>query len=220
MSPRLLHSPGRTGTRGFTLVEVLVALMVMAVMAVMAWQGVDGIVRSRDGSQGRLEQTMRLNTVVAQWEQDWAALQDTGGVIPAQLFDGATLRITRRTPGGVQVVAWSLRPTDAGNVWTRWAGPAVTRTADLQDQWLRSQQLLGNEAGQLVTLRGLASWQLYYYRDSAWTNAQSSGDVQAGGLAGQARQVLPTGVRLVLGFADGSGQAGALTRDIALGPQP
>ena len=35
------------GARGFTLVEVLVALLVMAVMAGMAWQGVDGIVRSR-----------------------------------------------------------------------------------------------------------------------------------------------------------------------------
>ena len=33
--------------RGFTLVEVLVALLIMAVMATMAWQGVDGIVRAR-----------------------------------------------------------------------------------------------------------------------------------------------------------------------------
>jgi general secretion pathway protein J len=52
---------------GFTLVEVLVALMVMALMATMAWQGVDGIVRTRDGSQRQLEQTLRLQTVIAQW---------------------------------------------------------------------------------------------------------------------------------------------------------
>ena len=31
--------------RGFTLVEVLVALLVLSIMAAMAWQGVDGIVR-------------------------------------------------------------------------------------------------------------------------------------------------------------------------------
>jgi general secretion pathway protein J len=37
--------------RGFTLIEVLVAMSVMAIMAVMAWQGVDGIVRARDASQ-------------------------------------------------------------------------------------------------------------------------------------------------------------------------
>lgn len=219
MNRRPIHARRRVDAHGFTLVEVLVALMVMAVMAVMAWQGVDGIVRSREGSQGRLEQTMRLNTVMAQWEQDWAAVQDTGEV-DVQAFDGATLRFTRRTAGGVQVVAWSLRPTDTGNVWTRWAGPPVTRADDLKEQWLRSQQLLGNEAGQLTTLTGLASWQLYFYYGNAWANAQSSANVQPNPNGGTARRTLPNGVRLVLGFADGSGQAGSLTRDIALGPQP
>ena len=77
--------------RGFTLVEVLVAMMVMAILAVMAWQGVDGIVRARDASQSRLEQTLRLNTVMAQWEQDLASVQDSK-VVPALSFDGATLR--------------------------------------------------------------------------------------------------------------------------------
>jgi general secretion pathway protein J len=69
---------------GFTLVEVLVALMVMAIMAVMAWQGVDGIVRARDANQARLERSLRLNTVIAQWEQDLAAVQDTT-VVPSAL---------------------------------------------------------------------------------------------------------------------------------------
>ena len=49
---------------GFTLIEVLVAMTVMAVMAMMAWQGVDGIVRARDANQSRLEQTLRLNSVI------------------------------------------------------------------------------------------------------------------------------------------------------------
>ena len=66
---------------GFTLVEVLVALLVMAVMAGMAGQGVDGIVRSRDASQVQLERTLRLNTVIAQWDQDLAAIQDSA-VVP------------------------------------------------------------------------------------------------------------------------------------------
>ena len=50
-----MAAPTCTAPRGFTLVEVLVALVVMAIMAVMAWQGVDGIVRTRDVSQARLE---------------------------------------------------------------------------------------------------------------------------------------------------------------------
>ena len=65
---------------GFTLVEVLVALVVMSLMAAMAWQGVDGMIRARDASQRRLEATLRLNTALAQWQQDLASVQETPAV--------------------------------------------------------------------------------------------------------------------------------------------
>lgn len=207
--------------RGFTLVEVLVALVVLALIAGMAWRGVDGIVRTRDASQRVLEQTLRLNTVIGQWEADLAAVQDTGAV-PSLLFDGATLRLTRRTPAGVQVVAWSLRPDPAGSAWRRWAGPVATTSSALQDSWLVSQQLQGDEPGQLRTLDGLSAWQLYYFRGNAWSNAQSTGNLApappTGAASAVVRQALPSGVRLVLSFAPGSGFAGSLTRDTRLGP--
>jgi general secretion pathway protein J len=217
---------------GFTLIEVLVAMMIMAIMGVMAWQGVDGIVRARDASNERLERQLRLNTVMAQWEQDLSAVQDTY-IVDALRFDGATLRLTRRTNDGMQVVAWTVR----GNSWLRWAGPSVTTGGELQDSWMRTQQLLGNETGTLRVATGVAGWQLYFFRQDAWTNAQSSGDIApaaasapppgasgVGGGAGGgtrtiARTVLPAGVRLVMNF-DGAGLAGTLTRDIVLGPQP
>ena len=47
--------------RGFTLIEVLVAMVVMAIMSLMAWQGVDGIARTREANQVRLEQVLRLD---------------------------------------------------------------------------------------------------------------------------------------------------------------
>jgi len=80
----------RGEARGFTLVEVLVALLVMAVMATMAWQGVDGIVRAKSASEGQVDRVLRLNTVLAQWEQDLAAIEDTD-VVPALTFDGSAL---------------------------------------------------------------------------------------------------------------------------------
>ena len=225
---------------GFTLVEVLVALMVMALMAAMAWQGVDGVVRSRNDSQARLEQTLRLNTVVAQWEQDLGLVQDTGAA-PGLQFDGVSLRLTRTATGGMQVVVWSLRPSSlirgsAGNatlngeVLQRWAGPVVTGKTELQEQWFRSLQFLGTEPGQLATLSGLAAWQIYLYQGNAWANAQSTGNSANPGNPGNpggsdsavnlgiAGQALPTGVRLVLTFAEGSGNSGSLTRDSALAP--
>ncbi len=202
--------------RGFTLIEVLVAVVIMAIMSLLAWQGVDGIVRARDSNQVRLEQTLRLETVITQWEQDLASLQQTTAV-PTLTCDGGTVRLTRRTEGGMQVVAWSLRPDSSNAMWQRWAGPPVTTTTALQEMWLRTQQFQGSEAGQLKALTGLDQWQVYFFQGNAWANCQSSGDVVAASGVAQ-RQALPSGVRLVLAFAPGSGLNGSLVRDTLLAP--
>ncbi len=205
---------------GFTLVEVLVAMVVMAVMSLMAWQGVDVISRARESNQTHLERTLRLETVISQWEQDLASLQDSNAV-PALTCDGQSVRLTRRTEGGMQVVTWALRPDAHDSMWQRWAGPAVTTTTALQQSWLQTQQFQGNETGQLRALGGLDQWQVYFFQGNAWANCQSSGDVAAAAASatvGATRQALPSGVRLVLAFAPGSGLNGSLTRDVLIAP--
>ena len=125
-------------------------------------------------------------------------------MVPALAFDGQTLRLTRRVepawrwwPGRCAAASGSAGP-----------GPAVTRTRRLQEAWLRSQQLLGNEPGQLRLLDGVGEWQVYFYRGNAWTNAQSSGDLsrRSAPAAGRQRRrqratALPDGVRLVIACA-------------------
>jgi general secretion pathway protein J len=222
---------GSHGQAGFTLVEVLVALLALAILASLSWQGLDGILRARDVTRESLDRTSRLATVVTQWEQDLQALHDTG-VVPALAFDGQTLRLTRRAETGVALVAWSVR----SGRWQRWAGPAYTRGGELQQGWLRSFQLLGNEPGHLLLAEAAADWQIYFHRGGAWTNAQSTGDLllpqpqsqpqapdspdsgasaPAGVVAAAnvPREALPEAVRLVITL-DGR----TLTRDIALGP--
>jgi general secretion pathway protein J len=215
--------------RGFTLVELLVALALMAVLAGLAWQGLAGVADAKRTSDERVNATLRIGTVLAQWEQDLNQVHDTQ-VVPALAFDGATLRLVRRQPDGVQVVAWSLRD----GRWQRWASAVTVRAPALQDAWLASQQLLGNEPNQLTLLDGVSGWQIYFYRGNAWSNAQSSADVAPAAppppVAGAAsapvprapaRQLLPTGVRLVLTLQGGADPAAApkLTRDILLAPQ-
>ncbi len=201
-------------SRGFTLVELLVALAAMAVLAGLAWSGIDGMLRSREATQSAMDRTLRLNTVLLQFEQDLAAIQETPAVPPMQ-FDGRTLRLTRAADDGVRVVAWTLRD----GAWWRWTGPVVLRSGALQQSWLASQQLQGGEAGELQVVDAVESWQLYYYRGNAWTNAQSSGNLaRARGdnaPEAEAREDLPDGVRLVLVLP-----AGTLTRDLVVPPQP
>jgi general secretion pathway protein J len=211
-------------TRGFTLVEVLVALFIMAVMAGLAWRGIDGMARARDAGQQRMEQALRLDTVMTQWEQDWAALHDVGSDLSFG-FDGAAVRLTRRADeGGVRLVVWQLRNGEL----LRWAGRPVTRLSDLQEQWMRSLQFLGNEPGQLHALKGVAALRLFCFRDNAWSNCQSTGDVTAvapppastssAPARAVQRQLLPSGIRLTLQFT-GEPLAGSLTRDVVLPPQ-
>ena len=125
----------------------------------------------------------------------------------------------RRQADGVQVVAWALRQ----GRWTRWVSPVVTRGGALQDAWLRSQQLLGNEPEQLAMWDGIESWQIYFYRGNAWSNAQSSADLAApaGAASAPVRVQLPNGVRLVLTLkaAADNQPAVTLTRDVVLLPQ-
>ncbi len=197
--------------RGFTLVEVLVALMIMAVLSTMAWQGIDGIVRARDISQAQLDRSLRLNTVIAQWDQDLGAVQDVT-TAPALAFDGANLRLVRQVAGGAQLVVWALQ----GAQWMRWTGPVVTRVGELEESWMRSQQLLGNEAGMLKLLDGVTGVHVEFYRGNSWTNAQSTGDLTDDTAAGGTgrRDKLPQGVRLVLSLGEQR-----LTRDIVLATQ-
>jgi general secretion pathway protein J len=209
--------------RGFTLVELLVALALMAVLAGLAWQGLGGVADAKRSSDARVDETLRLGTVLAQWEQDLTQIHDNT-LVPPLAFDGATLRLVRRQTEGVQLVAWSLRD----GRWTRWASGIVVQAPALQEAWLASQQLLGNEARQVVLLEGVAAWQIYFYRGNAWTNAQSSGDLAAAAPPAPGasapvpvRQLLPTGVRLVLTLQGGADPAAApkITRDVLLAPQ-
>jgi general secretion pathway protein J len=211
-SRRPCRTTSQSGHRGFTLIEVMVALLILSVMALMAWQGVEGISKAREVADGNVQRTLRLQSVMTQWQADLGSVLDSQTVEPL-LFDGGTLRMTRRAPGGgMQVVVWALR----SGRWVRWAGPAVTTVGELQEQWTRSMSFQGNALGSLQALVGIDQWQLYCNRGGAWTNCQSS----AGTGIQIRRSPIPRGVRCVLAMGVGSGFEGSIIRDVALAYQP
>ncbi len=196
---------------GFTLVEVLVALVVMAVMAGMAWRGIDVLVNSREIAQQHLAQTARLQTVLAQWEVDLRAVQDSHSAVDPVAFDGGNLVLTRQAPAGLQVVVWSLRE---GSLW-RWESPAVGTVQALVEQRQRGLQQLDPRNPALRAFDGVAGWQLYCFWGNAWSNCQSTGNAaEAGPVNPRGRQQPPSGLRLAMQFAEGSSLAGTLTREL------
>lgn len=195
-------------TRGFTLVEVLVALVVMATMAGMAWRGIDALVRSREIAQANLAQTARLQTVLAQWEVDLRALQDSHTEVQPLAFDGGNLVLTRQAAAGLQVVVWSLRE---GSLW-RWESPALRTVQDLEAQRQRGLQQLAQRNPALRAFDGVAGWQFNCYWGNAWSNCQSTGTT---GPVNPSKQTQPpSGLRIAMQFAEGSGLTGTLTREL------
>ena len=60
----------RRPSRGFTLVELLVAIVVMALMALLSWRGIEGMSRAQQQLQTRADDALSLQVGLAQWRTD------------------------------------------------------------------------------------------------------------------------------------------------------
>ncbi len=209
-------------TQGFTLVELLVALVVMALLAVLSWRGLDGMARASTQTQQRADEVLTLQAGLSQWTADLDALLEQPNT-QALDWDGRGLRLTRRSSDpqaeGPLVVAWTRRTVDGTDQWLRWQSPPVRSRAELAQAWSRAAlwaQNPGEEARRAeVALTPLADWRIFYYRDGAWSNPLSSSASTATlGASGTPTDAsIPQGVRLVLTLPPGQALAGVLTHD-------
>jgi general secretion pathway protein J len=237
----------RTYMRGFTLVELLVALVVMSLLALLSWRGLDGMTRVQSQTQGHTDSVLALQAGLSQWQTDLDAISLQANVpgVPGLEFDGQLLRLTRHYAEGsnngqangangangsngasaasgtktdsIRVVAWSQRTDDKGKQWLRWQSAPVQSRAELQAAWLQAAAWSkeGNEADRKreVTVAAIDTWQVFYYRNDAWSSALGSFDI--GASAGLNPPTLPDGIRLVLTLAPGQALVGNITRDWA-----
>jgi general secretion pathway protein J len=206
--------------RGFTLVELLVALFVMAVMAALSWRGLDGMVRAKEVTEARADEVLTLQVGLQQWTADLDAIEQLYGM-KALEWNGRVLRLTRRSTAsitdGVLVVGWTRRDVNGTSTWLRWQSAPVTTRGELEQAWQRADQWAQNpgedDRAREVAIAPLDDWQLFYFRENAWTNPQSSdvttNTINATATTGQ----LPDGVRLVLTLPAGHAVSGIVTRD-------
>ncbi|WP_019142119.1 PulJ/GspJ family protein [Noviherbaspirillum massiliense] len=125
-------------TRGFTLVELLVAITVLAIVAVLGWRGLDSIVRARVALNEDLEQTRGLQLAFAQMQSDCANIATTAvvGNRPLLTAQAGSLTLVRTVfadnqPSRLQVVAYRLRD----GVLTRRESIATRDLKELDDAW-------------------------------------------------------------------------------------
>ncbi len=94
---------------GFTLIELLISISLMAVLAVMSWRGLDGMMRTQDITQTRVNQVAVVQTALAQWRADLDAVQPVAGVSNSGvMWDGRVLRVIRRAS------LWQAQGEDPG----------------------------------------------------------------------------------------------------------
>ncbi|RFO97619.1 general secretion pathway protein J [Rhodoferax lacus] len=204
--------------RGFTLVELLVALVVMALLSLMSWRGLDAMARAQTQTQARADDLLALQSGLAQWGADLDAMATeltkpgATSALPSPLeWNGQVFRITRYSSGtdaGLRVVAWALGEDQGRKAWLRWQSPVLRTRAEWQAAWLQAgvwaQSPTAASRARQVSIVPLVDWQIFYYRGDAWSNPGSSSE---------AASVNPDGVRLLLTLPDGQPLAGKITRD-------
>ncbi|QET03371.1 MULTISPECIES: PulJ/GspJ family protein [Cupriavidus] len=143
----------RSRARGFTLLEMLVAITLLAVMAVIGWRALDSLTRSRERLTDHDLRLDALKVLYGQLQSDCEHLA-TASLLqasPLELGPGQLLMVRDRRdtgqPTAWQVIAYRLD----GNTLVRAASPYLASRNEVRGALLNMRQA----AGQAVQVRPL-----------------------------------------------------------------
>ncbi|KVD08102.1 type II secretory pathway protein [Burkholderia ubonensis] len=121
--------------RGFTLIEMLVAIALLAVIALLSWRGLDATIRGRDDIASNLAQTRLLGRYFSQLQFDLLNLVTADEVFgpPLRIRQNELVLVRHLGVGGgpthVQVVRYQLK----GRELARSASQPLASLAELED---------------------------------------------------------------------------------------
>lgn len=180
--------------RGFTLVELLVAITVLAIVAVLGWRGLDGIVRSRMQLTNEMEQTRGMQLAFAQMQSDLEQLAANSLLRnrPNLVADASRLIFVRtvypeNAASQLQVVTYRIRD----GVLSRRESPGTRDLAQLDGLWQAatgdSDPVAGVPMQANIERMGVRLWQ-----GGTWQAPNAAGG------ASPANPVPPTGLEMSL----------------------
>ncbi len=204
---------------GFTLIEVMVALLLLAIMSMLSWRALDSMVRTREALAYRGHQFDGVRTLFAQWENDCRELGSPDvwlAGVPLHFHDNRIDLIRTRVDGnGARHTVLVSYRWAAGQVERAESPPVLTR-AELFQNWNALGK--GTELDSLYSLTpvplmnqstGIAA---RGFMEGADWNADSAQLNQQWLTPGQAGNPLLLGLELTVGVPEG----GAPLREVCL----